>query len=447
MATKKITKRSVDALRCPPAADRIFLWDDKLSGFGVCAYPSKDSAKARKVYVAQFRLKGRSRRMKIGEHGRMTAIEARKTAKKILGAVEDNKDPIEERRLERGVRTFKDVAEEFMKVHAPAKCKPRTVVEYRRLLDNRLLAALGSKQVTAIKRVDVARFHAGMSDAPGLANRALSLFSSIWNWAANRDEVPKHANPASGLERNPEKGRERYLTGDELGRLGETLRLAETEGLPWVVDEDKPTSKHVPKKERRTRLDPSAVAAIRLLILTGARLREILDLRWDYVDWERALLLLPDSKTGRKTIYLSAPALAVLQGLHRTKRNPFIIPGAGPRKPKPGKKSGAQARADLKNPWAAVSRAAGLEGVRLHDLRHSFAATGAGASLGLPMIGKLLGHTQPVTTQRYAHLDADPMHRAANLIGDQLAAAMERKTADVIDIAGRTKPVGRNRRL
>jgi integrase len=251
--------------------------------------------------------------------------------------------------------------------------------------------------------------------------------------------VPAAANPASKLDRYPEAGRERYLTTDELRRLGQVLREAETTGLPWVLNENSPKAKHVPKAKRARVIDPYAVAAIRLLMLTGARLREILDARWDYIDLQRGLMFLPDSKTGRKTIYLSDVALNVLEGIPRLKGNPHII--LGDRKGAP--------RSDLKRPWSAIVRAAGLlepietdkpkrgtkakkgrqaspmrPSVRLHDLRHTFAAMGAGSSLGLPVIGKLLGHSQPGTTQRYAHLDADPMHKAANLIGSQIAAAL-----------------------
>jgi integrase len=212
-----------------------------------------------------------------------------------------------------------------------------------------------------------------------------------------------------------EQGRERFLTNEELARLGDVLREGETIGLPYEVDELKPAAKHAPKAEnRRTVLDPFAVAAIRLLILTGARLHEILDARWQHVDFERGILFLSDSKTGRKPVYLSAAALAILAGLPRLDGNPHIIAGM---------KDGAP-RADLKKPWAAVTKAANLEGLRIHDLRHSFASIGAGASLGLPIIGKLLGHSQAATTHRYAHLDADPMRRAAETIGATIAAAM-----------------------
>jgi integrase len=143
-----------------------------------------------------------------------------------------------------------------------------------------------------------------------------------------------------------------------------------------------------------------AAAAIRLLILTGARLREILHLRWEQIDLERGLLLLPDSKTGKKAIVLNAPAIAVLAGLPRV--GAYVIAGqnAGTDHEKP--------RADLNKPWRSVRMRAELDGVRLHDLRHTHASIGAGAGLGLPIIGKLLGHTKASTTQRYAHLDTDP---------------------------------------
>ena len=424
LSNKRVSKRSVDALRCPRGKDRVFLWDTSLSGFGVAAFPS-----GKKVYVAQFRQGGRSRRMTIAEHGRVTPEEARSMAKKVLGAVEGGIDPIEERRAARGVRTLREVAQDFLKLHVNAKRKERTHVEYLRLLDGYLLPSLGSRPLNSIKRLDMARLHSNFSETPATANRCLAVISSLWNWAAARDEVPADKNPARGIERYTEESVERYLRVDELSRLGDALRLAETEGIPWLVDESKSNAKHVPKSGRVTKIDPYAVAAIRLLILTGARLREILDAKWEYVDWDRGLLFLPDSKSGKKTIYLPAAALAVLKGLDQMRNSPYIIPGSTPRKAeKKAKQEKGAPRADLQRPWAAVSRAASLNGVRLHDLRHSFAAIGAGASLGLPMIGKLLGHSQPATTARYAHLDADPMQRAANIIGDQIAAAMERNT-------------------
>jgi integrase len=416
MSKGKLTKRSVDALRCPSGRDRTFRWDGSLSGFGVAAFAS-----GKKAYVVQYRQNGASRRMTLGQHGRITCDEARSIAKRVLGAVETGADPIGERKGARGERTFKELSDEFLRLHVATKRKRRTLEEYARILKLHLLPAFGSRRVSEIRKADVTRLHAKLADRKAVANRSLALVSSIWNWAASRDEVSADKNPAKGLEHYPEKSSERFLSSNELARLGDALRLAETTGLPWNIDESKPGAKHIPKRQRATKLDPHAVAAIRLLILTGSRLREILHAKWDYVNWERGLLLLPDSKTGKKTVYLSAPALAVLGSLVRVEGNPYIIAGMS----SADRASGNDGyRADLQKPWAAVQRAAGLEGVRLHDLRHSFAATGAGSSLGLPMIGKLLGHSQPSTTARYAHLDADPMHRAANVIGNQIASVM-----------------------
>jgi integrase len=394
---------------------------EAVRGFGVVAFRNGG-----KCYVAQYRKDGRSRRTRIGEHGRLTPEQARSEARKILGAVEGGADPIAQRKAAREVRTFKAVAEDFLALHVVTKRKARTGEEYARILTAYVLPAIGSKRIVDVRRADLARMHGRLSASPYQANRALAVASAIWNWAARRDEVALADNPARAIERYPERGRERYLTSEELARLGDVLRDGETIGLPYSVDETKPTAKHAPKVgNRRAKLDPFAVAAIRLLILTGARLREILDAQWSQLDLERGVLFLADSKTGRKPLYLSAAAQAVLPAIPQVKGNTYIVAGALEGAP----------RADLSKPWQAVRRAAEIEGVRIHDLRHSFASFGATASLGLPIIGKLLGHSQAATTHRYAHLDADPMRRAVETIGNTIAAAGDSR-ANVVILAG-----------
>jgi integrase len=228
------------------------------------------------------------------------------------------------------------------------------------------------------------------------------------------------SGPARGIDKFKESRRERFLTGEELVRLGSAIREAETTGIPWSVDETKPTAKHVPKVKRSTRIAQSAAAALRLLLFTGCRLREILHLRWEHVDFERGCLFLPDSKSGRKTVILNAPALAVLNAMERL--GPYVVPGDDAEQP----------RHDLKRPWDAVTKRAGLTGVRLHDLRHTYASFGAGGGLGLPIIGQLLGHAHAATTARYAHLDNDPLRRASEAIAGRISAALEgRPTASV----------------
>jgi len=187
--------------------------------------------------------------------------------------------------------------------------------------------------------------------------------------------------------------------------------------LPWHADPRKPGAKHAPKEDKRfTKISPHAAAAIRLLLFTGCRLGEILRLRWADADLERGLLFLPDSKTGRKTVVLNAPAAAILAELPRL--GAYVIAGddAG--------KEGEKPRADLKRPWIAVRKRAKLEDVRIHDLRHTHASFGAAGGLGLPIIGKLLGHKQAATTARYAHLDNDPLRRASESIAGRIAEAM-----------------------
>ena len=306
MPTGQITKTAVDALKCPEHLDRTILWDgghrEAIRGFGIVAFRNGG-----KCYIAQYRRDGRSRRTRIGEHGRLTPDEARKEARKLLGGVERGEDPIAERKAAREVRTVRAVAEDFISLHVKTKRKRRTADEYERLLETHILPALGSKRIVELKLDDVAKLHGKLSGSPYQANRAVATLSAIWNWAAKRGEVSFAHNPARLIERYPEQGRERYLTSEELGRLGDMLREGEEIGLPFYVDESRANVKHAPKFEnRQTKLDPFAAAAIRLLILTGARLREILHARWREFDIERGALFLPDSKTGRKTIYLSA---------------------------------------------------------------------------------------------------------------------------------------------
>jgi integrase len=412
MATRRISKSNVDSLFCPPGKDREIIWDDKLKGFGVAVFPT-----GLKTYVAQYRKDGRSHRVVIGKHGRLTPDQARREAKALLGDVEKGADPVVERRNKRQAPTLQEISQGFLE-YALAKKKLGTAKGYESALRLHILPMLGPKRLTDIQPTDVESLHAGMSDSPPQANRTLDVLSAVWTWAAKQKQVEAVSNPAKGVEKYRETARDRYLTKEEFMRLSEALTAAETTGLPYSVDESRPKAKHAPKPENRSRkFDRHAVAAIRLLMLTGARLREIIDARWEHVDLERGMIFLPDSKTGRKPIYLSAAAARIISALPRIHGNPYVIPG---------EKTG-QPRADLKRPWDAICELAGLDGVRLHDLRHSFASVGAGASLGLPIIGKLLGHSQPSTTQRYAHLDADPMRRAVETIGSTIAAAMAGK--------------------
>jgi integrase len=426
MAGQRITKRLVDSLKAQP--HEYTVWDAKLPGFGVRVRSSGATS-----YIVVYRAgSGRGapvRRFTIASVGKMAPEKARKRAQAILGAVAHGRDPAGEKTSERGIPTVAELADRFIAEHVEPKRKRGTTAFYRDILNRIVKPELGTAKADKVTRAAVAKVHGKLRATPFQANRVLAVVGSMYAFAARIGSVPEGTNPARKIDKFKEHRRERFLTGAELERLGTAIREAEAKGIPWVVNEAKPKAKHLPKaKNRYTKIGPFAAAAIRLLLFTGCRLREILHLKWEQVDLERGLLFLADSKTGRKTVILNAPALAVLTGLDRL--GPYVVPGDDPEKP----------RADLKRPWEAVARRAGLEGVRLHDLRHTYASFGAGGGLGLPIIGKLLGHNQASTTARYAHLDNDPLRRATEAIGSRIAAALDgKKGGSVVPLSGRRR--------
>lgn len=382
---KKITKRVVDAAT---HADG-WIWDTEVKGFGLRV--SKGGVKS---YLVGYRAGagGRSaqkKRYTFGRHGSpWTPDEARTEAKRLLGQIADGHDPAAERKTKREASNLTELSKRFLSEHVEVKCKPRTVEEYRRLIELHVRPKLGNKSVPEITRDDIARFHQGLKNTPYQANRTLAVLGKMFEVAELWGICPDGSNPCRRIQKFPEKKRETSLTLEELSRLG--IALSEYEGAPY------------------------AVAAIRLLTFTGARLNEILSLEWAWIDFERCVARLPDSKTGAKTIHLTPPAVEILKNLDREEKNPYVILGN-----KPGTHL-----VDLKRPWDAIREAAGLEHVRLHDLRHTFASVGVMAGMGLPIVGAILGHSQPQTTARYAHLAQDPVNEASAMIAKQIANAM-----------------------
>jgi integrase len=383
----KITKRSVDALRPRTDSAETVLWDSELKGFGVRVQKSEG-----KTYILKYRAgQGRDaplRKYTIGKHGKLTPDEARTEAKRLLALVTHGEDPAAAKAAAKAAPTVADLAQRFIAEHVEAKRKPSTAKEYRRLLNNVIVPALGGRKVADVTRANIQRLHQNRRDTPVEANRALALLSTLFTFAERLGERADGSNPCRHVERFPQKRHERFLSADEMGRLGDALSAYH--GSLY------------------------AVAAVKLLIFTGARLGEVLGLRWEWIDFERGEARLPDSKTGRKTLYLPPPALAVLAELPRIENNPHVIVGGV---------AGA-ALVDLEKPWRAIRKAARLEDVRLHDLRHSFASIAASGGMGLPIIGKMLGHSQWQTTQRYAHLASDPVKAAAATVAGKIAAAM-----------------------
>lgn len=427
----KLTTKAVKDLE--PGASDYFAWDSTLKGFGL-----KVAKTGRKTFVAQYRLRGEgrsSKRVTIGAFGTWTTDQARDRALEIIrdaslppqvraqeqakveDAVEKQSEKEKKKLIAKQLR-FERVAVRFMRDHVRLKRKKKTIDGYRQLIVNHMLPAFKGRDMREITRADVSKLHRKLSDTPPTANRVIAVLSSIYGFAEIEGLLPDDVRrPTQRIEKYKEEGKEVFLSSEQIERLGAAIREAETIGTPWEIKEGANT-KHIANDEHRyTKIDPDAAAALRLLIFTGARLREILNLTWHEVDLERGLLRLKDSKTGRKTILLNGPARAIISSLAETRSSEYVFAGES-------KDGTPQPRSDLKRPWAAVKKLAGLEGVRLHDLRHSFASAGAGSGHGLIVIGKLLGHSQSSTTERYAHLADDPLRQASESIANKIAASM-----------------------
>jgi integrase len=392
----KITKRAVDQLT-PNSGGIPVLWDSDVKGFGLRCRPS-----GAKFYVVKTRISGRQRWLTIGRHGSPWTVEtARREALRLLGLRAAGQDPATLRDRQKSAITVAELGTRFLTEYVPQHCKPRTAEEYRRAVQLFIDPVLGQQRICDVARPDVARLHHRFRDRPYQANRTLAVLSKMMNLAEAWGLRSDGSNPVRHVKKHREEKRERYLADAELERLGAALADAQAN-----------------RAESRF-----ALAALWLLILTGARLSEILTLEWGHVDFANAVLRLPDSKTGAKQIYLNAAAIALLRAIPRLTDNPHVIVG---------KKPGARL-VNLQKAWRRLRATAGLPDVRIHDLRHSFASVAVAAGMSLPMIGKLLGHTQPATTARYAHLGTDPMRAASDLVGGKIATLMTPLPSSVID--------------
>lgn len=397
----KLTKKLVEGIE--PQDQDVVIWDSEIPGFGIRVRPS-----GRRVYILKYRNKqGRQRKPTVGRHGVLTADQARKIARQWLADVGRGGDPAAEQQATRKMPSMKDLAQRFLTDHAQVYKRPSSIANDRRLIEKRIAPAIGPLAVNAVTRSDIARLHQSLRATPYEANRTLALLSKMFNLAELWGLRPDGSNPCRHVKRFPERQRERFLSADELARLGEVLVEAE---------------------DTQTEM-PSVIACIRLLVFTGCRLSEIRTLRWEDVDFEHQCLHLSNTKTGSKIVHLGAPALEALAALERFEDNPYVIVG---------QKHGAHL-VNMEKPWQRIRGRAGLDDVRLHDLRHTFASVGASAGLSLPIIGKMLGHTQAQTTQRYAHLAADPIKQAVEQVSGHVAAAMRGQTGEIVRI-GKSRP-------
>ena len=383
----KLTKRVVDAARCPPDRAKIIVWDGEIPGYGLACYRS-----GRKSYTMKYSLHGRARWYTLGEHGPLTPDQARKRALRIRGQVADGIDPTEHRRQERESRT---TVAELAEAHLETlQVKRPSMQHYRSMLNNHVLPTFGRLRPEAINEDAVRRWHRSLAATPIVANAALTRLSAIMLEAERRGLRAPATNPCRFVKSYPEKSRTRFLSGAELAGVGEALRGLETAG----------------------QVSPHAAAAIRLLLFTGCRSGEILNLRWVDVDTEHGIANLPDAKTGARPVYLPAPALQVLDELReiQTPGHPYVVEGQKPGRP----------MTSVKSAWVKVRKEAGVPDVRIHDLRHTHASWAASGGTPLLVIGKLLGHTQASTTQRYAHLLDSPVREASERVGADIAEAL-----------------------
>ena len=413
MPILKFTQPTIEALA--PQAKAYIAYDSSLKGFGVRVNPT-----GRRVWLIEYRPNGGGRsslkrRYTFGATETLSVAEARAKAKRLLGGIHNDQDPAGARADQRASLTVAELAERFIAEEVAPKRKRRTTELYQLYLRRHVLPPIGTRKARDVSHADIAKLHRKIA-ADGrkvTANRVATFMSGLYTWAGKMGELPKGTNPAKDIERFREEGRERFLGDDEIRRLGETLALAETKGLPFEVDESNPKAKHTPK-HGRTIVSKHATNGIRLLLLTGCRLREVLHLRWQDVDLAHAMFTIVDGKTGRRGVWLNAPALAVLDELSHIRIGDYVIAGDNPDKP----------RADLQKPWAQVVKHARLDGVTLHTLRHTHASVGVGAGFGLPIVGALLGHRQSSTTSKYAHIANAPARRASEAIGAAINAAM-----------------------
>ena len=392
MIAEKLSKTVVERIK---AADQdVVVWDNTLPGFGVRVKPS-----GVRSYIIQYRNRNTSasRRLTIGQHGPLlTFDQAKKQARAMLADAMRGEDPVEIRKTARRAPSIADLAVDYLERHAVPKKRPKSVRDDRAMLDNIILPKLGAKKVDAIGRRDVEAIQVAMKDRPYQANRVLSLLSKMFNLAIEWKWRPD--NPAKGIERYQEQKRERWLSDEELRHL-------------CAVLDEHPNTR--------------AANAVRLQLLTGARLGEVLTSRKEDFDLHRGIWTKPSHQTKQKRtehLPLSAQALILVTLIIETSDagSPFLFPGN-----KPG-----QPLREIKKFWSVVLREAGIVNYRRHDNRHTYASHLVSSGLSLEIVGRLLGHTTATTTKRYAHLADDPLRAATDQFGSKIASFQRDRKAE-----------------
>jgi integrase len=409
---QKLTQEFVEAISVATDAT---IWDATLTGFGVRVLPT-----GIKTFVARAKVAGRMHKIRIGGFPAMTVSAARRDARIALDAFRRGDDPVTDKRerieaMARSGVTVSALADRWLIEVVRPKRKPRTIDDYERIIAKEIKPALGSELVKRLTWEQVNAFHSAMARTPRRANYVTSTLRALLNFAERVGIRPPNSNPCKGVEFFRERNRERFLSEAEIGAAADAIESAERDGV----------------------VGPHGAAGLRLALFTGARSGEITAIRWEHIDWPRKQVRLPDSKTNEpRTIHLSDAAIEVLRTVPRV--GPFVIAGA---------KHG-EAYKNLGRAWIIAREYAGLQDVRLHDLRHSYASLAAGRGVSLQMIGKLLGHKVAATTARYAHLARDQAASVNDELGAAMTAAIEnrpaRDAANVVKMKQPRKPRARS---
>jgi len=394
----RINKRNLDALEIPE--NTTFMWDDTMKGFGIKLF-----ANGRKVFVLQTRLHGTLKRFTIGQYGSpWSPDQARAKALEWLALISQGIDPTAENKAKKLEGKLADLVPQYMEEVAIRKKASTQEIE-NSLLTRHIIPLLGIKRISELTKRDIQKFmldvakgktakdiktkprgRARVTGGKGTANRSVAVLSSLLNFSI--DMGLREDNPAIGIKKYILKTHDRYLTAEELDRLGEALKAADAQNI-----------------------SPFAIAAIRFLILSGCRSGEALSLQWEWIDWKHNLIKLPDSKTGQKPLLLGDGAMQLLDTIPRVKGSPLVFVSA----------AGGSTPISIKKVWGKIKEMADLRDLRIHDLRHNFASTAVSSGQSLYIVGKMLGHTQSQTTQRYAHLAPDPVKQAATEVSNELA--------------------------
>ena len=392
----KITKTSVK--NATPKIKDAYLWDTELTGFGLKITPA-----GRKTFIYQYRLLGspKTDRFTIGRYLDRTSHNgkdqilsvriARQKAEILRGRINSGFDPKAEQREKANSLYTNDVLDDFVKDHveSKSKLKPRTSKGYKSYITNDIKPRFKGLKLSDINRSDISKFHSENSNTPSKANHIYAILSKFFNWCEERNLRTDGSNPCRHVKKYTIKPRERFLTQKEDIRLSNVLDAAHKNGTESLF----------------------VIAAIQLLRLTGARKMEILTLQWEWVDLENRVINLPDSKTGKKTIYLNSKAVEILRSLPKLDGNPFVIAGL---------KHGSHV-VNIQKAWTRIRNKAGLDDVRIHDLRHTFASFAVESGMSLHTVGSLLGHKQASTTFRYAHLADSRLKEAIETLGGRIA--------------------------